>query len=215
MLKQGFHLAKERGDEGRVLWLTLGVTYLLLCRASELRACSSDKIRKELGVFGNDTVGFACFVEMCRQRWEFVFRNGSGCNFTPKIGSLPSKNRLGVERNVRWDAKNSSEIGWLWGLLGDARVDADSLQQLGSREELGVFGNDTAGFARFVEMCRQRWKFVFRNASDSNFTPKIGSLPSKNRLGVERNVRWDAKNSSEIGWLWGLLGDARVDADSL
>ena len=127
MLKQGFHLAKERGDEGRVLWLTLGVTYLLLCRASELRACSSDKIRKELGVFGNDTVGFACFVEMCRQRWEFVFRNGSGCNFTPKIGSLPSKNRLGVERNVRWDAKNSSEIGWLWGLLGDARVDAASL----------------------------------------------------------------------------------------
>ncbi|CAM9689179.1 unnamed protein product [Laminaria digitata] len=27
MLKQGFHLAKGRGDGGRVLWLTLGVTY--------------------------------------------------------------------------------------------------------------------------------------------------------------------------------------------
>ena len=41
LLKHGIGLASEWGEGGRVLWLTLAVSYFFMCRASELYATSN------------------------------------------------------------------------------------------------------------------------------------------------------------------------------
>ena len=47
LLKHGIGLASEWGEGGRVLWLTLAVSYFFMCRASELYATSNGTVHKE------------------------------------------------------------------------------------------------------------------------------------------------------------------------
>ena len=47
LLKHGIGLASEWGEEGRVLWLTLAVSYCFMCRASELYATSNGTVHTE------------------------------------------------------------------------------------------------------------------------------------------------------------------------
>lgn len=57
-----------------------------------------------------------------------------GRKITKSVGCLPSKRRLGVDRDTRGDAKSSTSTERLWGSWDDARVDAD--HQPTSRAEI-------------------------------------------------------------------------------
>lgn len=82
MLKTGIGMVKKWVEGGRVLWLSSAVSYILMCRGSELFTDGSGKVHKELGLTKGDVAFFKDDVHLFTPAlWPCANRNSEGHDF--------------------------------------------------------------------------------------------------------------------------------------
>ena len=104
LLSQGRRALVNMEDGGRVMWLGLAVSYLMLCRASELRAYADGKVHPEFSVtqdcltfsregvqvkFGNRSISTAVQIRFVASKCD---GKRAGCTIT--------RTRLSNEREM-------------------------------------------------------------------------------------------------------------------